>query len=512
MRPAARLLALGAALGAFLAVPSAHATRVAILIANDRGGAGDQPLRYAESDAGRLGRVLTRLGGFAAEATILVRGRTAGEIRRAFAEARRQLAAQPGQHLAFIYYSGHADGEALHIGDELLALAELKAMTMALPAAARVVVVDACQAGALTRVKGGNLGLTFAAPAEPTPPRGLAILASNSAGELAQESDEIGGAFFTHYLLAALAGAADADRDGRVSLAEAFDFSSQRTFAATIRTAAGPQHPTFRFDLTGERDIVLTRPAAQGTGFGRLVLDRPGWYFLRRGGDHSVTEIVSQGRDELALEPGRYEIAKRLHDRLELADLDLNAGEDPIALSAAPTRSIAYGRVVRKGAVRQSAYGLAFIGGARSDVASVGPAATASLIGRMDARSFSVELRTGIERAVFNGEHVTTTTSNVFATLAALRAVDLRQLTLAGGVEAGWAAFSQERSCASGGGLSHAVVAGPVASAEWPFGPRFCLRADVGVPLFLMRESTAAGEDVRVRVAARAGLGAGVSF
>jgi hypothetical protein len=490
----------------------AQAKRVAILVANDRGAERDVALKFAESDAGRLARLLTRLGGFADEATILVRGRTVGEIRRAFAEAARQLGPDGGDDVVFLYYSGHADGEALHIGDERLPLAELKAMTLALPAAARILVVDACQAGALTRAKGGRPGLAFAVESSEAPPRGLAILASSTAAELAQESDEIGGSFFTHYLLAGLAGAADQDHDGRVSLAEAFDFSSRRTLVATIGSAVGPQHPTFRFDLTGERDVVLTYPTAAGTGFGRLRVDRPGWFFLRRAGDHAVTEIVSEGHDELALEPGSYEVSQRLSDRLELAELEVVGREQVVALSGVSTRSVAYARVVRKGGVRDAAFGVAALAGARSDVASLGPGASATLLARVDWRPGSLELRGGLERAVYDGRYVTTVTSNVFVAAAALRAADLRRFTVSGGVEAGWAGFFQTVGGVAASGLSHAALAGPLASAELPVGRRFSLRADVELPVFLVRERAASGSELRVRFAARVGLGAGVSF
>jgi hypothetical protein len=51
-----------------------------------------------------------------------------------------------------------------------------------------------------------------------------------------------------------LIGGADQDRDGAVTLSELYGFASSETRAATARTLAGPQNPTFQFQLGGRRD------------------------------------------------------------------------------------------------------------------------------------------------------------------------------------------------------------------------------------------------------------------
>ena len=88
--------------------------------------------------------------------------------------------------------------------------------------------------------------------------RGHAFLMSASAHEAAQESDVMGGSYFTHYLLAGLRGAADSDADGVVTLDEAYRFAAHETLLRTIRTMGGPQHPTYDFALTGEQSLPLT--------------------------------------------------------------------------------------------------------------------------------------------------------------------------------------------------------------------------------------------------------------
>src|SRR5262249_15794592 len=86
-------------------------------------------------------------------------------------------------------------------------------------------------------------------------------MASSSAQELSQESDKLKGSYFTHLLLTALRGAADADGDGRVSLDEAYHYAYRRTLAATARTQVGSQHVTLEMDLAGQGDVPVTYPA-----------------------------------------------------------------------------------------------------------------------------------------------------------------------------------------------------------------------------------------------------------
>jgi uncharacterized caspase-like protein len=53
---------------------------------------------------------------------------------------------------------------------------------------------------------------------------GEVVITSSSADELSQESDEVGGSYFTHYLLSGLRGAADTSGDGEVTLDEAYRY------------------------------------------------------------------------------------------------------------------------------------------------------------------------------------------------------------------------------------------------------------------------------------------------
>ena len=77
------------------AATEAHAGRFALVIGNNEGNARDARLRYAESDAERIARLLVAVGGFEQGETVLLRGRTAGEIRHSLAMLGDRLAKGP---------------------------------------------------------------------------------------------------------------------------------------------------------------------------------------------------------------------------------------------------------------------------------------------------------------------------------------------------------------------------------------------------------------------------------
>jgi hypothetical protein len=329
----------------------AEENRYAILIGSNAGDAGEVLLRYAESDAERVGETLRTLGGFSSGNVTILRGRSPSEVKRVLSETNERIRKAQGDTLLFIFYSGHADAESLHLAGAHLPLGELKALVATSPSAARVLVVDACRSGALTRVKGGRPAPSFDVRVEPPAgATGLAILTSSAAGEDSQESDQLSASFFTHYLVSALMGAADRDQDGRVTLSEAFGYSSDRTLAATVSTLAGPQHPTYRVDLGGRGDLVLTRPGESSRDVGVLVFASAGSYLVHRGANGAVVaELATEAAGaRLAVTAGSYEVIRReptflLKGRVEVAS-GATALVDPRLL-----QRVEYAQRVRKG-------------------------------------------------------------------------------------------------------------------------------------------------------------------
>ncbi|HWE28633.1 MAG TPA: caspase family protein [Polyangia bacterium] len=337
---------------AVLPTGAAHATprSFALLVGANRGEPYELGLHYAESETRRLGEVLQTMGDFAPADVVTLAHPTVTELRHAFDGVRARLAAVPGESLVVVFYSGHADAEGLHLGGERFPLDELRDTVAAIPASARVLVVDACRSGSLTRVKGGRPGPSFAVHLDaPIGARGLAILTSSAADENSQESDEVGSSLFTHFLTSALMGAGDKNDDGAVTIEEAFAYASERTIVATTATQMGPQHPTFRYELGGRGGLVLTRPGRLTARLGLFQFPEPGWYLVRREDGPIVAELHSaRGGQKLALEAGHYRLSKRLHDFYLEGALDITPGATA-SFSTAHMRRYDYPRGLAKG-------------------------------------------------------------------------------------------------------------------------------------------------------------------
>lgn len=345
---------LAALLALLLLFPeTAHAARYALVVGNNYGRGVEVPLRYAESDAARLTEVLQELGGFEAKRTQLLRSPSTKDLEAAFTQLVAQLTAEGGtSSLLLFYYSGHADGAALHLGDGDFELTHLRDLLAASGASVRVGIIDACGSGALTaRDKG-------LAPAEPflfsAPPelsmRGQVLLASSSASESAQESDALKGSFFTTFLISGLRGAADRGNSGRVTLDDAFRFARAQTIRATLLSRSGTQHPSYAVNLAGQDELVLTEPVKARA---RLVLkaEERGEFALFNSDERLVAQLYLSGGDQalLALPPGTYEVHKRGPESLRFARVELGRDQERVLPEARMDR-LRYVPLARKGA------------------------------------------------------------------------------------------------------------------------------------------------------------------
>lgn len=285
------------------------------LVAGANDGGRDRPLlQYALSDADRFARVLEDLGGVKPDDAIVLKQPRLKELEDAIdrvtarvERARRQGGAGTRTEVLF-YYSGHADEKGLLLGEDRYSYRTLRDRLNEVPADVRIAVLDACDSGSFTRLKGGAPRQPFLVD-ESADARGHAFLTSSAASEAAQESDRIHASYFTHYLVSGLRGAADVTGEGKVTLNEAYQFAFNETLGHTVETKGGAQHPSYDINLSGTGDVVITDIRQTSA---TLVLGQQldGRLFVRNAKQELVVELYKPygRRVELGVEPGSYEL------------------------------------------------------------------------------------------------------------------------------------------------------------------------------------------------------------
>ncbi len=328
----------------------AEVERFAVVVGNDLGQPPDAALSYAESDASRVAAVLQEVGGVRPENLVLLRGQDSATVRRSLIAVNDRVRTAHGQTVLIVYYSGHADAEALHLGGTSLELPELEQLVRGSAATFRLLIVDACRSGALTRVKGGAQIAPFEIQlSERVAGEGAVFLTSSSASEDSQESDDIKGSFFTHALVSGLLGAADENADGRVTLDEAYRYAYETTLRASSRTLAGTQHPTFQYEVRGQGDLVLSTLSVANRAVVELPENRA-WLLFQNSEDGPVVGEVG-ARDKarrLSMRAGHYYVRGRGPDVLLEGAFDAPAG-GVVRVDESRLERTQYARLVRKG-------------------------------------------------------------------------------------------------------------------------------------------------------------------
>lgn len=124
-----------------------------------------------------------------------------------------------------------------------------------------IFIADACYSGASGgRTFGGGMRATISdafLDRISGSGRGRVILSASSANEPSQERSDLGHGVFTYYLLEGLKGAADGNRDGVITVDEAYDYVAEKVPEDTGQT----QHPVKKGEVEGE--LIM----------GRVVMD-----------------------------------------------------------------------------------------------------------------------------------------------------------------------------------------------------------------------------------------------
>lgn len=498
---AARLLVLlcALALPALPATALAEVARYALVIGHNTGHGDDLPLRYAEADARRIADALAELGGFRGDRVLVLRGPTPDAVQAALIDLNDRIRTRGEPALLVVFYSGHADARALHLGEGELPLGRLEQLVRGSAATFRLLIVDACRSGALTRVKGGA---PVAAPAirlaERLPSDGVVFWTSSSANEDAQESEELRGSFFTHYLVSGLLGAADANGDGAVTLSEAYSHAYEGTLRASSRTLAGLQHATYRDETRGLIDITLTWLAAGTRGLAAFPAGHA--YLIMQGGRDGPVVAEVGARDlqrRISLRAGTYFVRARAAGHLLEGGLTVRAGQ-LASVDEDELDRVEYARLVRKGGgLRERADRLEAGYTIRAPLwSAASPCQGLALGWAADLPSVSFGARALACRGHATNEFLDATHDQLAAEARLTRAWDLRPVTLGAGVLLGAALLSQ-RFDAMGDTAPRTSLAGTLgftATATRELSPRAYVTAELDGVTWIFREQAASGE------------------
>jgi uncharacterized caspase-like protein len=244
-------------------------------------------LSYSVDDAEAVYRVLTGPGGFKKEHVLLLTDRserkpTLRNVKWALGTFLARSARK--EDTVLIYFAGHgapevdqrglerdglakylvpADAEPDDLYSSALPMDELQTIFSRIEAERVVVFLDACYSGAAggrtfasKKMRAGNLDDLFLERL--TRAKGRAIVTAARPSEVSLEASDLGHGIFTYYLVRALEGAADANRDGIVSLQELYEWVEQQVTAKS-RQVGGNQHPVMKGELEGVLPLVQVR-------------------------------------------------------------------------------------------------------------------------------------------------------------------------------------------------------------------------------------------------------------
>ena len=336
-----RRILMGACLAApILCAPIAAKTvRLGLVVGHNRGLDGDPRLQFAESDAQKMGDLFQEVGGMDEDRLILLKSPRPEELNRAFQDIRSWSAAVPPEdEVVFLFYfSGHGTDKNLKLGRQTYSMQDLKQNIDGVPAKLRIGILDACQSGAITRLKGARLVQPFVLEQQ-LRSQGSILITSSAEDENSQESEQLQGSFFTHYLMSALRGAGDVSGDRRVTLLEAYQYAFQKTLVETEQSRGGPQHAKAQMNLDVEGDVVLTD---LNTGRGGLVFkpELSGEMLVANARSQVMGEFHKEKGKEafLALPPGVYKVflkdgRKTMQYKAKLKDMEIReVGENQLS-------------------------------------------------------------------------------------------------------------------------------------------------------------------------------------
>jgi hypothetical protein len=230
-------------------------------------------LRFAESDADAMYRLLTTSAGYARENVLLLTDKapekpTLQNLRLALGDFLPRKTTR--DDLVLIYYAGYGAPDAEAAGATYLiprnvqmdslrstafAMDELPGMLARVPAERVVLLLDTSYSGAAggrtlepPNARQRKLGEGFLERITRT--RGRLVITAGRPNEVALESSDLGHGLFTYYLLEGLSGKADSNGDGVVTVSELYPYVEDQVDRRS-RAAGGRQRPLMKGEIEG---------------------------------------------------------------------------------------------------------------------------------------------------------------------------------------------------------------------------------------------------------------------
>ncbi len=498
----------------------ASAADYVILFGHHEGATGETPLAYVERDVRRMKDLFRDVMNVPDANIEILIDRSADAVESKLIQMNERLSESDGYDRLWVYYSGHGDAKGLHLGSSTLGFDKLKGLVKSSRAALRFLLVDACRSGGMTGVKGlkgFRVGQNFSVESydanQNIRSEGMVMISASSAGEDAQESDKLSGSFFTHYWVSGARGAADANKDSRVTLEEAYRFAYAQTLKASSRTLVGTQHPTFDYDLKGKNDVLVTS-LGESKGLSEGVFPDAVQVLVfnkgHRGG--ALAEIPAEHEIRtLALPKGQHEVQLRSNNAYYEGRVSFKSGQSH-EVRFEDLERYQYAALVRKGGSTKKLSYAARVGTFYQmpvydgDSLCIGPTLNTDI----DTRFLQLSLGGRWCRTIFENRYLENQSDRLGLSLDLAYPYSWRRLTLMGGVGGRYDFLFQQLTAnraTESSRTSGIIVISPFIAASYDFGQRYFVESRARLNTSLFQDINASGENAWV-----SSVGAGVDL
>ena len=289
-------------------------TKAAIIVSSKEGLKEDKPLRYAYNDGERIFNVLSSIGNIDQQHLYLIKTESAKDLKLNLQEISRKLQrlADEGEQISLqFYYSGHGSNNHFHIGNQKVSFNSVKSILKTDDLQTKMFILDVCFGASFMGSKGFEIQEPVKVEIQmDNSTTGEVIISSSAINEQSYETIDLEGSVFTSNWILALRGAGDKNKDGKVSLFEAYNFSYEKTLLYTSQVLKRPQHPSYKMNLHGAQDIPISNPFQNSSSI--ILKNCPKGKYAIIDLDRAINigeiDLPEQGDFQISLSPSRYEI------------------------------------------------------------------------------------------------------------------------------------------------------------------------------------------------------------